>query len=298
MTDAQGNIRSNITLKMSITGAVQTSDGDYIFAGTNGNIFDAEYGNLALMIKTDQNGELLWNKTVYTFPSGSRPVMSNIAKANDGGYFVAAWDSTYSNAIGNSFTNLWLLKTDSNGNLLFSKRFSYNANAGINQNPAVIDSVYVTPTKDDGCLLTGGSTPFFVKLTENGDWQWSRSYPNGVTTRAALTSAVQTPAGEYIAYGAYPNSGNNNVLIIKTDANGNLTWNQTFTSSANFADASSSILTNDGGFAVLGSLNGNVWLAKFAAESNIATIFPSSSIVAVSVASVFLVVIGYRSFSF
>jgi hypothetical protein len=46
------------------------------------------------------------------------------------------------------------------------------------------------------------------------------------------------------------------------DANGNLVWNQTFASSVDLATASSIIKTSDGAAAVLGSLNGDLWLAK------------------------------------
>ena len=110
-----------------------------------------------------------------------------------------------------------------------------------------------------------------MKLASNGDWQWNRSYATDVTLRADLSSAIQTSDGEYIAVGTYPNTGNNNVLIIKTDANGNLLWNQKFPSSVDFATAFPILATNDGGNAILGSLDGNVWLANFAPESVIPT---------------------------
>jgi hypothetical protein len=111
---------------------------------------------------------------------------------------VAGWSQGYSRGIGDGNPNLWLLKVDSNGNLLFDRAFSYNANVGVDdQNPATIGAVFVTATKDDGCLLTGtaglNGFPFLVKLASNGDWRWNHSYASGVTVRAILTSAIETP---------------------------------------------------------------------------------------------------------
>jgi hypothetical protein len=290
--DSQGNIQSNKTLGMPLSGVQQTSDGGYVFVSANGND--------AIMAKTDGNGDLLWNKTLYTFPNSFSHTISvsNIATSSDGNYLIAGWSSVFVSAIGKGEPNLWLLKVDSNGNLLFSRGFSYDANAGIDENPAAIVGIFVTATKDGGCLLTGSAGmvfPFLVKLASNGDWQWNRTYATDPTYRAVLSSAIQTSDGEYIAVGAYPDSGNNNVLIIETDANGNLLWNQTFPSSVDFAAASSILVTNDGGYAVLGSLDGNIWLAKFAPESATSpteTPVPFSTALLVAIIVIVIIVVG------
>jgi hypothetical protein len=76
--DSQGNIQSNKTVGMPISGVQQTSDGGYVFVSANGSD--------AIMAKTDGNGDLLWNKTLYAFPnvfSGTITV-SNIATSTDG----------------------------------------------------------------------------------------------------------------------------------------------------------------------------------------------------------------------
>lgn len=261
--DSQGNVLSNKTLSMPLSGVQQTRNRDCVFIGTSWND--------AIMLKTDGNGDLLWNKTLYTFPNtfSNSITVSNIAISSDENYLIAGWSSAFTHAIGKGEPNLWLLKVDSNGNLLFSKSFSYDANAGIDENPAVIGTIFIAPTRDGGSLLVGSAGsqfPFFVKLASNGDWQWSQSYPSDLTFRAVLSSAIQTPDGKYIAVGSYPNSGNLNILLIETDENGNIFWNQTFTSSVDLASASS-ILATDGGFLVLGSLNGNVWLSRFSQAS-------------------------------
>jgi hypothetical protein len=268
--DSQGNIQSNKTLGMPLSGVQQTSDGGYVFVSAN--------GNGAIMTKTDANGDLLWNKALYVFPNSfsSTIAVSNIATSFDGNYLIAGWSSV--NARLKGAPNLWILKVDLSGNLLFSKGFSYDPNAPslepgvhIDQNAAAILGIFVTATKDGGCLLAGTAGldtiifPFLLKLSSNGDGQWvNRSYTTGLSIDVSFSSAIQTSDGEYIAVGATPpNSGNNVVLIIKAGANGDPQWNQMFTSSVNFAAASSILVTNEDGYIVLGSLDGNVWLAKF-----------------------------------
>jgi photosystem II stability/assembly factor-like uncharacterized protein len=289
--DSQGSIVLNKTLDMPLSQMQQTSEDKYILVGSN--------GNTAIIMSINENGDLLWNKTLYNFPNSfsNTITVSNIAKANDGNYLIVGWSSTFVNAIGKGEPNLWLLKFDSNGNLLFNRGFSYDANAGIDVNPAVIGTVFVASTNDGGCLLAGtASFPFLVKLASNGDWRWNRSYPNGVTVRAALSSAIQTADGGYIAVGAYPNSGVDKTLIIKTDTDGNLNWNQTIASSVPFAAATSIKITNDNGYAVIGSLDGNIWLEKFAAQSNVPSVSPSSSILAFAVVAILLLVIAILTF--
>jgi hypothetical protein len=255
--DSQGNVILNKTLGVSASGIVQTDDRGFIFVHASGND--------ALLAKVDDSGNLLWNKTLFSFPNSfSNSIQtSNIALASDGAYFIAGWSSTFCSAIGKGEPNLWLLKIDSAGNLLFSKGYSYDANAGIDQNPAAIDTAFVAGTYDGGCIIDGTvGYPFLVKIASNGDWQWNRSYPRGVTTRASFASIIQTSDGGYVAVGGYPGIGLSSTLIVGTDADGNLMWNQTIASSIDLAGASSIIKTNDGAAIILGSLNGNIWLAK------------------------------------
>ena len=78
--------------------AQKTFDGGYILAGTNG----ASGANIeeTLLIKTDVNGNMVWERT---FGDTS---CSSVQQTSDGGYIV----------IGTKNGDLWLKKTDSEGN--------------------------------------------------------------------------------------------------------------------------------------------------------------------------------------
>ena len=73
----------------------QTEDGGYIIAGSDGSLF-----------KTDTNGNEEWNQNFG--PGDSRSVQ----QTDDGGYIITGDDQSNNDNI-----DVWLIKTDANGNL-------------------------------------------------------------------------------------------------------------------------------------------------------------------------------------
>jgi hypothetical protein len=61
------------------------------------------------LLKTNADGELLWNKT---YANSGESVLYTIVQANDGGYAMAGYTSSSS-----EYLDFWLLKTDENGNI-------------------------------------------------------------------------------------------------------------------------------------------------------------------------------------
>ena len=96
----------------------QTDDGGYIIAGTNtetpGNIQNG------LLFKTDANGNEEWNQN---FGLGG---CESVQQTDDGGYIITGADYRTAN------TDVWLIKTDANGNLYStpSSPFWYVATTG------------------------------------------------------------------------------------------------------------------------------------------------------------------------
>ena len=72
-----------------------------------------------MLIKVDGNGNLLWNTTLFSADPNAPTDrhISNAVLTKDGGYLTVSWSSTFTNAIGKDFPNLWVFKTDSNGKL-------------------------------------------------------------------------------------------------------------------------------------------------------------------------------------
>jgi hypothetical protein len=145
----------------------------------------------------------------------------------DEGFIIAGTTGTYSVDSGDA----WLIKTDSEGNETWNKTFDGPRQGNIYD---VADSV--CPTNDGGYILTGYTTSGFsdsvdvwlIKTDENGNETWNKTF-GGILDDAGFSVQQSTDGGYIIAghtnsYGA----GDHDVWLIKTDENGNETWNKTF----------------------------------------------------------------------
>jgi hypothetical protein len=285
-TDAEGNVKWNITLEGPLTegGVTQTKDGDHVIAGDiSNNIYvaaqTATYVNIItsdVLLKFDQHGNRLWNKT---FSEGSSAVaVITLVEANDGGYAVAGtWNAHF-----------WFAKTDSNGNLQWNQIYNVSNLGGVFNS--------IAKTKDGGYILAGAENDgqggylgraWLLKTDAKGNMQWNHSYASGDT----FYSVVQTTDGGYIAVGHYLSHVDATplALLVRTDSSGNVQWNATY----GYAESrlSSVTLTTDGGFAVSGKLNNTIWLAKFAPESAVSET-PNLMVWIIAIAVVIVAVAG------
>ena len=189
----------------------QTRDGGYIIAGY---IEPSGPGTDVYLIKTDANGDEIWSKT---FGGTNYDKAYSVQQTYDDGYILVG--STYS--FGSDSTDVYLIKTDSNGNEVWSKTFGgTGADVGYS----------VQLTNDGGYIIVGETSSFaggqlriyLIKTDANGNEVWQRAQVFGIGY-----SVQQTRAGGYIIGGIYP-PNNYDALLVKTDANGYLVWSKTF----------------------------------------------------------------------
>jgi hypothetical protein len=236
----------------------QTSDGSFVMAGS----IESGYNVVTSVIKVDVNGNLLWNET---FSSDSPyTVGMAVAEASEGGYVVAGTSGG---------DRLWLVKVDSNGKRLFDRTFAIFGNPM----PVPPTNVVIDKTKDGGYILAGGilygdhSSPWLAKIDSQGNLQWHQRYDDG----GRFLSVVQVDNGGYLMSGSYSRSMGSlsSVLLVRTDGFGNFQWNATYDgekqSTQRPNSASSAIATDDGGYAVVGTLDDNIWFVKYAPETEI-----------------------------
>jgi len=92
----------------------------------------------------------------------------------------------------------------------------------------------VQQTSDTGYILSGlvsEEGDYYVKLIKtdlNGDSVWSKKYPSIAEIDLYKTEAIQTSDGGYIMTGTIEASDNMDVFLIKTDATGETSWQQTY----------------------------------------------------------------------
>lgn len=198
-TDANGNQSwSKVFSDSEIANSVQqTSDGGYILTGYTGLYKDSTSDTDGFLIKTDANGNQLWNKR---FGGKMADSINSVQQTSDGGYILAGYTRSY----GAGGSDAWLIKTDANGNEQWNrvKTFGGSGNDVVNS---------VRQTSDGGYIFVGGTEPYgavkpdvwVIKTDADGNEQWSRTFAGRESEWA--NSVQQTLDGGYILAGlSYP----------------------------------------------------------------------------------------------
>ncbi|MEJ2242065.1 MAG: hypothetical protein P8Y18_07985, partial [Candidatus Bathyarchaeota archaeon] len=286
-TDANGIMQWNKTFGGQATdiaySLVETSDGDLVLTGQTISV-GAESSDFWL-IKTDMLGNLQWDQT---FGGLSTEEAYSVIETNDGGLMIAG----FTNSFGSGNYDYWLVKTDSNGEMMWNQTYG---------GPNWDEARSIIQSNDGGYAIAGmtasfgaGSNDFWlVKIDVNGNVEWNQTY--GTESYEKAYSLIQTNEGGfalagYVSYSVFEND----FLLVKTDEFGNMQWNQTY-GGEDWQIAYSLVETSDGGYALAGETlpsSGTVdfWLIK-TDENGIISEFSSTTILALVLSTVLGVLI-------
>ena len=279
-----------------LSSLVYTSDGGYALAGgrdfsTYGEQYSLNGRGIDFwLVKTDSFGNIEWDRTY----GGSRhDSASSIVETSDGGYALGGYTWSYGEG-------LWLVKTDSNGTLQWQQQYAGDLIKGIVQTEdngfAFITNIpcVLIKTNNDGTVewnisvesnsqpnlilhtsdygyavlcnvFTGYFQTLYCSLTKvdmNGTILWKQNY-----TSCHFNSFAEVSSGGFVLAGSFIDDSTTFYGLVRTNAAGNLIWDEGL---GNYIGSVSSVIeTSDGGFFVVGTSNGSVWVAKTDSSGNV-----------------------------
>jgi hypothetical protein len=250
-TDADGNMQWNRTFGGTeaddANALVQTSDGGFAIAGVTLSFG----GEKAFLIKTDGSGNISWSKVYGTADNLSDASVSSMQQTSDGGFIMTGYISNF----GAGMDDFYLVKTDMNGVILWTKTYG-----GTNND----DAASVAQTSDGGYIITGMTSSFadpngdvyLVKTNASGDTLWTKTYGDVESGSMDMGNYVgQTADGGYIIAGVTSSTSSGEFgLLIKTDNNGVMQWSKLYGIDESSSDVSfaSGQQTSDGGYVAAG----------------------------------------------
>ena len=189
----------------------QTRDGGYIVAGWTGSFGAGSHD--VWLIRTDVNGDTVWAKT---YGGTLADEGHSVQQTSDGGFIVAGFTQSY----GAGGYDVWLIKTDANGDTVWTSTFGGDQADWCNS---------VQQTQDGGYIIAGYAAVFhgwysadvwLIRTDVNGDTVWTKTF--GGTSWDEGYSVQQTQDGGYIVAGSTYSfgAGGRDVWVIKTGPNG------------------------------------------------------------------------------
>ena len=256
-TDASGNIQWQNTIGGNdidrVLSVQQTTDGGYILGGYSYSVIsgDKTENNIGVsdywIVKTDASGNIQWQNTMG---GTGFDELQCIQQTADGGYILGGYSNSNSstdkteNCMGGF--DYWIVKTNASGNIQWQNTIGGNNDDLLRTVQQTIDGGYILGGYSSSNISVdktensiGNYDYWIVKTDSLGNIQWQNTI--GGSSGDDFFSIEQTVDGGYIL-GGYSRSNtsgdkseNNwdttlvtgDYWIVKTDASGNIQWQNT-----------------------------------------------------------------------
>jgi len=245
-TDSQGNEEWNQTFGGNDTDVClsmqQTTDGGYIMIGYTWS-FGYDESDIWLL-KADSQGNEEWNQT---FGGYSQNIGYSVQQTFDSGFILTGRHRIE----GHSYEDLWVIKTDSQGNELWNQSYSGNQGGSCGYSiKQTLDGGYIILGKDQSYPLY---KIWLIKTDSQGYIQWDQLF--GDSWHDYGYSIQETNDSGFIIAGVL----DSDFWCAKTDLQGNIEWNF----SDGGGEANSIQQVNDLGYIAVGYQYNDISMKKF-----------------------------------
>ncbi|RKZ30561.1 hypothetical protein DRQ33_07775, partial [bacterium] len=214
---------------------VQTSDDGFVIVGWK-SIYG--YSDVYLM-KIDNLGTLCWQKS---YGGDNNDFAYSVVETFDDGYIIVGKTESFDSG---PYGDVYVLKTDSLGNMLWQRTFGGSGVECGND---------ISQVETGGYIIVGSTSSFgvgtkniwLIRLNESGDTIWTRTY--GGSSVDYGWSVKQERDGSFILSGGTWSFGAEecDYYLIKADSTGDIIWERTYGGSELDYGRSVALALNDG----------------------------------------------------
>jgi len=217
------------------------------------------------LLKVDPQGEMIWE----TVLGGTKnDVAYSLLALDDGDYLVVGSTASY----GSGIDDLWVLKTNSNGDIL------WNITVGGTKHDLGRE---IISTSDDGYVVIGETGSYgagwndvwLVKLDQDGSVSWNMTYGGSMND---IGKSVRETGDGFILAGISESFGSDLTqgYMIHVDLKGELVWEQTYGGASDDYLESVELLPGVGYIATgftssTGTGESDVWLFSTSSEGDL-----------------------------
>jgi len=233
----------------------QTMDGGFLISGQA--VIDSTYDYSALIIKTDNEGNPQWQKTLGSGFTGLDAYGYCSAQDSLGNYYITGYVQSPVTGV-----DVLVIKLSPEGNIIWSKTY-----AAINRGET---GRFIYPTDDGNFLVLGDITPcgssdavsgfYLLKITPSGDTLWTKTY-HSYSHPISYNIMKSNDGGYILGCWAYLQSVSR-AILIKIDSAGTLLWSKYYINddiNPNGTIGLQSVLSSfDGGFIFCGSYSSSI----------------------------------------
>ncbi|MFN4234703.1 MAG: T9SS type A sorting domain-containing protein [Bacteroidia bacterium] len=222
-----GTMNPNPVAETFCNSILKLPDENLLMAGTTWDYGLTDFQ--AFLMKVTPQGDTLWRKY---YGGNKRDLFNDVALCSDGGYIAVGASNSWNQT---NYMDVYIVKTDSNGDTLWTKHWGHPDPLNIENAFAVIESY------DGGYLITGSAEGnihpqedlFIQKISATGDSLWLKFYefyppqpPNASGSRGYDLIEHNTNIF-VVGYAAHPQIGLF-LLLLKVEDNGNQLGFKTF----------------------------------------------------------------------
>lgn len=209
-------------------------------------------------------------KWAKTYGGVATESIDAIQELSGGGYIVAGRTDSFS---AGGDIDIWILKLNADGSIAWQKSYGGSSDDYFGD--------VILQTADGGYITTGYTASFgdwvevawILKLNADGTIAWQKTYGD---YWQEIDAILETSDGGYLAAGHADifkvEWDDGDLWIMKLDANGNVSWQYTYTLDFSEESVKSLIPATDGGYIVAGQIDedgSDIWIVKIDTNGNI-----------------------------